>query len=58
MKTAGIIALLLVATSAQMSVSPLFPVGAAVPDVVLVVLVTVTFFVGPQAGMLAIPFAA
>ena len=58
MKTAIIVALLLVATSAQLSVSPLFPIGAAVPDIVLIVLVTVTFFAGPQAGMLAIPFAA
>jgi len=58
MKTVAIFALLVAATSSQVSVAPLFPLGAAIPDIVLVLLVAVTFFGGPRAAMAAIPFAA
>ena len=50
--------LLTLAVCAQVTVAPLFPLGAANADLVLVTLVLGTAFAGPRIGMLAVPFAA
>lgn len=42
----------------QVTVAPLFPVSAAVPDFVLLTLVLVTAFGTPRRGMLCVPIAA
>lgn len=51
--------LLVVMTAlAQVSVAPLFPVSAAVPDYALVTLVILTVFAGPATVMVALPLMA
>lgn len=51
-------AVLLLAALAQVAVAPLFPVSAALPDLVLVVLAVTVVFRGPRAAMAGIPIAA
>jgi hypothetical protein len=46
------------ASLAEVTVAPLFPISAAVPDIPLVTLVVVTAYAGPYAAMLGIPFVA
>ena len=46
------------AALAEVTVAPLFPISAAVPDIPLVTLVVVTAYAGPYAAMLGIPFVA
>lgn len=58
MKAAGVCLLVVVTALAQVTVAPLFPVSAAVPDYALVVLVILTVFAGPTTVMLAIPLMA
>ena len=58
MKAPAIALLLFVACLAQVTVAPLFPFFAAVPDFVLVSLVLIAFFVGPIEVMFGMPFAA
>ena len=58
MKALGVCLLVVVTALAQVSVAPLFPVSAAVPDYVLVVLVILTVFAGPTTVMLALPLMA
>ena len=58
MKAPAIALLLFMACLAQVTVAPLFPFFAAVPDLVLVVLVLLAFFVGPIEVMFGMPFAA
>ncbi len=50
--------LLFLAICAQVTVAPLFPVVAAVPDLVLVTYVLVVAFSGARAGMFALPLLA
>ena len=50
--------LIVTATSCQVAVAPLFPLGAAVPDFLLAALVAVTYFAGVRAAMVAIPVGA
>lgn len=42
----------------QVTVAPLFPLGSAVPDLVLTTLVTVAVYAGPRRAMVAVPLAA
>lgn len=42
----------------QVTVAPLFPISAAVPDFVLLTLVLVTAFGTPRRGMVCVPVAA
>ena len=58
MKALGVVLLVIVAALAQVSVAPLFPVSAAVPDYALVTLVILTVFAGPATVMLALPLMA
>ena len=58
MKAVGVCLLVVVTALAQVSVAPLFPFSAAVPDYVLVVLVILTVFAGPTTVMLALPLMA
>lgn len=46
------------AVLAQVTVAPLFPLGAAIPDLVLGTLMAVAVFAGPRKAMFAIPVAA
>ena len=50
--------IILTATSGQVAVAPLFPLGAAVPDFLLAALVAITYFGGVRAAMVAIPVGA
>ena len=56
-QTALAVALLAIAL-AQVTVAPLFPVAAAIPDVVLVTLIALAFFSGPTPVMIALPLVA
>lgn len=50
--------LLFLAVCAQVTVAPLFPVAAAIPDMVLVTFVLVVAFAGARTSMVALPFMA
>ncbi|MEO8538707.1 MAG: hypothetical protein ABI577_03130 [bacterium] len=56
----GIAAVLLVTFAAicQVTVAPLFPISAAVPEFVLLSLAVVTAFGNPRRGMVCVPVAA
>lgn len=58
MKAVAVALLVVVAAVAQVTVSPRFPIQAAVADMVLVTLVLAAAFAGPRIAMLAVPFAA
>jgi len=58
MKTLVVALLLVIAAVAQVTVSPRFPIEAAIADITLVTLVLSAAFAGPRVAMLAIPFAA
>ena len=58
MRAAGVSLLVVVTALAQVTVAPLFPVSAAVPDYALVVLVILTVFAGPTTVMVALPLMA
>ncbi len=58
MKAVGVCLLVVTTALAQVSVAPLFPISAAVPDYALIVLVILTLFAGPATVMLALPLIA
>ena len=58
MRAAGVCLLVFVTALAQVTVAPLFPVSAAVPDYALVMLVILTVFAGPTTVMVALPLTA
>lgn len=58
MKALGVVLLVVVIALAQVSVAPLFPVSAAIPDLALVALVMLTVHAGPTTVMLALPLMA
>ncbi len=58
MKNLGVGLLVVLIALAQVSVAPLFPVSAAVPDYALVLLVVLTVFAGPATVMVALPLMA
>ncbi|HET7737593.1 MAG TPA: hypothetical protein VFK32_03380 [Tepidiformaceae bacterium] len=58
MKIAIAVVMVVLAVSAQVTIAPLFPLGASIADMVLVTLVLATAFAGPRTGMFAVPFAA
>ncbi len=58
MKQAAIAAGILFVCLLQVTAAPLFPLGAAVADLVLVGLTLLTVFRGPKTGLWAIPTAA
>ncbi|HEY5477041.1 MAG TPA: hypothetical protein VIK11_10015 [Tepidiformaceae bacterium] len=43
---------------AQVAVAPLFPVGAAIPDLVLIGIMALALYEGPHPAMVAIPILA
>lgn len=51
-------AALFVAATAQVTVAPLFPIEGAVPDIVLVTLVTLATWAGPRTAMVSLPIVA
>jgi len=58
MKAAGFLVAGILAAIAQVTVAPLFPLSGAVPDVVLLTLVTIAVFSSPRPVMYATPVAA
>lgn len=58
MKAVGVVLLVVLVSLAQVSVAPLFPVSAAIPDWALVTLVMLAVFAGPNTVMLALPLMA
>lgn len=58
MKGAASVLAAIVAAMAQVTVAPLFPLSAAVPDFVLLVLVVVAAFGSPRRAMVCVPLAA
>ena len=58
MKAILVFLLIIVTAMAQVTVAPLFPVSGAVPDLALVLLVTLAVFSGPTTAMVAIPLTA
>lgn len=58
MKALGVCLLVVLTALAQVSVAPLFPLSAAIPDYALVTLVILTVFAGPATVMLALPLMA
>jgi hypothetical protein len=58
MKTLLIALLLFTASVAEITVAPLFPISAAIPDLPLVTLLIVAAYAGPKSAMLGIPFVA
>ena len=58
MKLVAVAAGILLVGLLQVTAAPLFPVGSAVPDLVLVGLTLLSIFRGPKTGLWAIPTAA
>lgn len=58
MKAISAVGAILLAAIAQVTVAPLFPLGGAVPEFVLLGLVLITAFSGPAPVMLLTPLAA
>jgi hypothetical protein len=58
MKALLVAFLLFTASVAEVTVAPLFPVSAAIPDLPLVTLLIVAAYAGPNSAMLGIPFVA
>lgn len=58
MKAVSVVLLVVLVALAQVSVAPLFPVSAAIPDFALVTLVMLAVFAGPGTVMLALPLMA
>lgn len=52
------VAVVFLAVLGQVTVAPLFPVSAALPDFVLVALTLVLVYRGPRVAMVALPLAA
>jgi hypothetical protein len=57
-KESAVGVVLLLAVLLQVTVAPLFPVAGAVPDLTLLMLATVTVFLGPRWGMVCLPIVA
>lgn len=58
MRQLSIVVLVVITAVTQVSVAPLFPVSAAVPDIALVTLVILTVFAGPTTVMFGLPLMA
>lgn len=58
MSTLLMLAGVVLAAVAQVTVAPLFPLGSAVPDLLVATLVVVSVFAGPRRAMVAVPLGA
>lgn len=58
MKIVLVLLLVLLAALSEVTVASLFPLRAAVPDLILAVLVGVFVYAGPRSAMVAVPAAA
>lgn len=58
MRALAIFVLIVTVALAQVTVAPLFPIAAAVPDLALITLLLLAVFAGPKTVMVAMPLLA